>query len=1406
MEAEVVVLDDSSEASSDAEMPTVSASSLLHGKCVQSTGYANAVQAALAMAAALDTNEPSSRLSSLKKKGRANFAPPLSSTKLRKQPLQQRTGDSLLRTANNRETGSFEKASRSHKKRERLGIAASSGNISCTMSSNHASDSNFRCCSGLFYHHRPGVNRAEINNQSQPSNSVPIDKPTEGKRLRLNTREICRKQVNLRRRPLGKGLPSDKNKKPAEVVDLLSSSSSSSPEQRIIRSMSLSSLSSSDTESFTLARDDICKKRVEANTRVHKGTVVQLRRECNGIRVGSKVRIHQLMGEKSSTKNKTVSSDQSPEPQSKVLTATRSFSNSELSSPSVVSSDKSLLVNDMFPMKTLTTPREPFSTIRLARKDYTSVKEQSRCRKSVSADTDAPRGNVTTVSPSSETAASEISLHFQEPSPRLRKKRRVFSGFNPEHIALDDLQAQERELAWIQSQRKQIQQSSRIRDSVTQRQKPDSEVASISQYINGKSTIKWKAMACCDDQQSQSKSKGKAISNANPASLLDDFNVILHPTSYRGLYFEKSPINILSLCGQTCNPPFKWDNDHPLVFYDETGTIASQCAILESFGKPIQCVPSIFPIEVKPHREITSSLRSLLKTHLPTIRSCHQRKLKAILTEARAKVAGYQVALKKHEHSQPISRLFPRLSAEKVALRRYKSVQSLNCHTTKKVTFHIDHCEGHVREVNVLSLVQVINFRKTGCLRKSTTSIGLRANYRVDDNPIMRYAGCERSTEAVNGDRGSELAKKLGLRIGSIADEEITEFVLRLVIRCLGDSEQVFNALKSELNFSQAYTAYSELKKLYESRQQAKVRLDWVTTLCHDGLNAQNSNISGFVKLLDKSNLLKGNCTLSWRLLSPTWSLKSSIIDSLEGDTAVSSTSLGLRSTELYNELVDVFSSSFCRVCYLYNCHEHGGDHPLPARRVDPNYPQLELMARHATTIRSSLEVALSTDDVICLDSNLPGKRRCFDGAVDNSSQKSAEIQGEVIFGLPENDEDPNQYSLQYQRRLKCKAMVDPSEYVESSHVSLVAARMHIFLSLNSACGTMCWKNENIQPMTALLTSLSAAEIGLIRKLRGTMGDNTCLLSAIVGSISCITVRELIKKQSKDMLVVEGDNFRRKGCRARNWKQGRRAGGSNHELFQRTRMHRLQDRGTENHEYQPCMHEGMCDSTGCSCMKRDHMCEKACACSRDCPNRFEGCWCTPGNCHTSKCPCFAALRECDPDVCIVCGASDVAAFQSTDSIVHGKLKKMTCNNVNVLLRKHKRLSLSFSSIHGYGMFARESILATEFVYEYTGAMLSQDEAERRGLIYDKLEMSYLFDLNEDAVLDAIRCGNKSKFINHESDSPNCTAKVLSVCGAHHITIWALRDIAVGEELRFDYGYKRSVGPDWSQLQAASKVA
>lgn len=44
--------------------------------------------------------------------------------------------------------------------------------------------------------------------------------------------------------------------------------------------------------------------------------------------------------------------------------------------------------------------------------------------------------------------------------------------------------------------------------------------------------------------------------------------------------------------------------------------------------------------------------------------------------------------------------------------------------------------------------------------------------------------------------------------------------------------------------------------------------------------------------------------------------------------------------------------------------------------------------------------------------------------------------------------------------------------------------------------------------------------------------------------------------------------------------------------------------------------------------------------------------------------------------------------------------------------------------------------------EYTGEMLAQAECERRGQVYDHVDCSYLFQVNEDWALDGRKVGSK----------------------------------------------------------------
>lgn len=215
-------------------------------------------------------------------------------------------------------------------------------------------------------------------------------------------------------------------------------------------------------------------------------------------------------------------------------------------------------------------------------------------------------------------------------------------------------------------------------------------------------------------------------------------------------------------------------------------------------------------------------------------------------------------------------------------------------------------------------------------------------------------------------------------------------------------------------------------------------------------------------------------------------------------------------------------------------------------------------------------------------------------------------------------------------------------------------------------------------------------------------------------------------------------------------------------LFRRQKL--LLDRQKKRDKpskYVCCNHEGPCDDPEvCPCAARNGFCEKYCACSWDCRARYPGCdgkKCAEGD-------CFMLGRECDPDVCACRGVCANSALRRND---------------------HAQVVLGRSLVHGWGAFALQGVDKGKLVGEYRGELVSQDEADRRGKIYDKQSCSYLFDLNDELVVDATRKGAKLKFANHHPH-PNLRPRVLLVDGDHRVGLYAARAIEAGDELCFNY--------------------
>jgi uncharacterized protein len=104
------------------------------------------------------------------------------------------------------------------------------------------------------------------------------------------------------------------------------------------------------------------------------------------------------------------------------------------------------------------------------------------------------------------------------------------------------------------------------------------------------------------------------------------------------------------------------------------------------------------------------------------------------------------------------------------------------------------------------------------------------------------------------------------------------------------------------------------------------------------------------------------------------------------------------------------------------------------------------------------------------------------------------------------------------------------------------------------------------------------------------------------------------------------------------------------------------------------------------------------------------------------------------------------------------------------------LIIRSSAIHAAGCYTTSKIRKGTLVVEYTGPLISKDEADEK---YADSPTTYLFGVGDGSMV--IDGHGTAMFINHSCD-PNCETEEID----GKVWITAIRDIRPGEELTYDY--------------------
>ncbi|KAM9194813.1 histone-lysine N-methyltransferase NSD3 isoform 1-T1 [Dugong dugon] len=128
-----------------------------------------------------------------------------------------------------------------------------------------------------------------------------------------------------------------------------------------------------------------------------------------------------------------------------------------------------------------------------------------------------------------------------------------------------------------------------------------------------------------------------------------------------------------------------------------------------------------------------------------------------------------------------------------------------------------------------------------------------------------------------------------------------------------------------------------------------------------------------------------------------------------------------------------------------------------------------------------------------------------------------------------------------------------------------------------------------------------------------------------------------------------------------------------------------------------------------------------------------------------------------------------------------------CQNQCFTKRLYPDAEVIKTEQRGWGLRTKRSIKKGEFVNEYVGELIDEEECRLRikRAHENSVTNFYMLTVTKDRIIDAGPKGNYSRFMNH-SCNPNCETQKWTVNGDVRVGLFALCDIPAGMELTFNY--------------------